>query len=61
MHAPFGHGDPNGNSWSEKFNVWLHTVVASDGRERRFQWETWQQGVAWLASLVIRAKLHPEA
>ena len=55
-HHPFDPGDPNGNSWSEKMNVWLHTVVAADERERRFVWDCRQVGTQWQADFRILPK-----
>ena len=52
-HHPFGPGDANGNSWSEKMNVWLYTVGAADERERRFVWECQQAGTQWQADFRI--------
>ena len=32
-HRPFGRGNPKGDSWSEKMNVWFTRVIASDHPE----------------------------
>ena len=58
-HDPFGRGDPKGNSWSEKFNMWLHRVGSPDGRDRRVVWETWQEGGPWRATLLVRPRPWP--
>ena len=56
-HSPYGLGDPKGNSWSEKFNMWLHRVGSIDGRDRRFEWQTWQEGTPWRATPLVRPRL----
>ena len=58
-HRPYGRGDPNGNSWSEKVNVWSSLVVTSDERERRFQWERRQVGSEWQACFRVLPGLPP--
>ena len=52
-HRPYGVGDPNGDSWSEKVNVWSTHVIANDQRDRRLNWETAQEGSLWRASLQV--------
>ena len=52
-HRPYGAGDPNGNSWSEKVNVWFTLVIANDQRDRRLNWETAQEGSLWRASFQV--------
>ena len=37
--------------------MWLHRVVPSDGRDRRFEWQTWQVGTLWRATLLVRPRL----
>ena len=36
-HRPFGAGDPKGNLWSEKMNVWSTFVIAFEERDRRLR------------------------
>ena len=52
-HRPYGAGDPNGNSWSEKVNVRSMHVIANDGRDRRLHWDTAQEGSLWRASFQV--------
>ena len=60
-HGPFGRDDPKGNSWSEKYNMWLNRVVPVPDRDTRFQWVT-RQGTdrAWHASLTIQPRAWPD-
>ena len=52
-HRLYGAGDPNGDSWSEKVNVWSTHVIANDQQDRRLNWETAQEGSLWRASLQV--------
>ena len=37
--------------------MWLHRVVPSEGRDRRFVWQTWQEGTMWRATLLVHPRL----
>ena len=39
-HRLYGAGDPKGNSWSEKMNVWSTYVIANEERDPRLRWDT---------------------
>ena len=58
-HRPYRRGDPNGNSWSEKMNVWSTHVFSNDERERRFRWDTLQVGGEWRASFRVLPRPDP--
>ena len=59
-HRPFGAGDPKGDSWSEKMNVWSTLVIANEERDRRLHWDASQEeGSLWRASLRILPKPDP--
>ena len=58
-HRPYGAGDPNGNSWSEKVNVWSTHAIANDERDRRLRWDTNQEGSLWRASLQVLPRPDP--
>ena len=55
-HRLYEAGDPKGNSWSEKMNVWSTHVIANEERDRRLRWDAFQEGGLWRASLRILAR-----
>ena len=58
-HRPYGRGDPNGNSWPEKVNVWPTHVISSDERERRFHWDARQVVSEWQAPFRVLPRPDP--
>ena len=60
-HRLFGEGNPQGDSWSEKMNVWSTRAIANDQWEARFRRETTQcqEGVLWRAALHVLPRAAP--
>ena len=59
-HRLYGAGDPKGNSWSAKMNVWSTYVIANEERDRRLRWDASQEGGLWRASFRILPRPDPQ-